>query len=154
MSPGELTTTFLVDASSRSLGRRTSMRLKPPAATCAGGEERRRRRTTLRGSRLLSGRLRDAGELGVLVDLAADRVLELAHPAPEGAPRLREALRPQDQQGDDEDDPEFHRSDVGHLRSPYGWLRATVLRRIERVENLPRRFCERGRRGLQHVSAL
>ena len=62
------------------------------------------------------GRGRD--QLVPLVVTAADRALELADAAADGAPDLGELLGPDDEQGDDEDDDQFHGSDVRHLEPP------------------------------------
>jgi len=51
--------------------------------------------------------------------LAADRVLELAHPAPQLAPQAGEALGPEDQEHDHQDDDQLGRSDgVEHRETP------------------------------------
>src|SRR3954463_4945173 len=51
--------------------------------------------------------------------LAGDRVLELAHPPADGAARLGQALRAQDDERDDEDEGDLQRPD---LRSEHSWL--------------------------------
>src|SRR5918998_3252450 len=50
------------------------------------------------------GRALDLRLAVLLVVLARDRVLELPHPGPERLAQLREPLRPEDDQGDHEDD--------------------------------------------------
>src|SRR3954449_9862381 len=49
------------------------------------------------------------------IALTADGVLELAHPAAEGAPERGQLLRSYDEQCDDEHDHELHRSYRGHV---------------------------------------
>src|SRR4249919_1628236 len=64
------------------------------------------RRSVVRGRRRQLARL-------VLVR-AADRILELAHAAPERAPHLGQPLGPEHEQGDDEDEDETRDSDLRH----------------------------------------
>src|SRR5690242_5449072 len=54
--------------------------------------------------------------VGLVVGLAAvvDGVLELAHPVADRLAHLGQALRPEDDQGDHQDDDELHRTDVWH----------------------------------------
>ena len=60
-------------------------------------------------------RLDDGRGLGLVVLAAAgDRVLELAHPAADGAAGVRQALRPEDDERDDQYDDELERSDTRH----------------------------------------
>src|SRR3712207_4912864 len=56
--------------------------------------------------------------VGVALGIARDRVLELAHAVAERAAEVRQLLRAQHDQGDDEDDDQFGEADVeGHERS-------------------------------------
>src|SRR5205807_4455251 len=71
---------------------------------------RRHRRSGL-GARLL-----ELG-MGLVLVLAGDRVLELAHSAPERLPEIGQSLRPEDQKHDDEDDDDLEWADVGHVAS-------------------------------------
>src|SRR3954470_16267434 len=58
-------------------------------------------------------------ELGLLVVVVtADRALELAHSATHRASDVRQLLGSDDHQGDDQDDDQFHRSDVRHFGTP------------------------------------
>src|SRR4051812_33582686 len=52
------------------------------------------------------------------VVVAAYRPLELAHPAAHRAAHVGQLLRPDDHEGDDQDDYELHWSDVRHSGSP------------------------------------
>src|SRR5215204_7215902 len=63
--------------------------------------------------------------LGLVVVLARDRPPELADALAHRAPQLRQALRPEDHQGDDEDDDQLEWSNVWH---PEGWYRRMGLR--------------------------
>src|SRR6185295_3707299 len=52
---------------------------------------------------------------GPVVALAADRPAELADPFAHRAAELREAFRPEDDEGDDQDDDDLEWSDVWHV---------------------------------------
>src|SRR4051794_28697586 len=66
--------------------------------------------------RAVGGLRLDRGRLEVAIDLAADRVLELAHASADRAAELGQLLRADDQKGDSEDDDEFHGTDRRHVR--------------------------------------
>src|SRR3954454_18254886 len=68
------------------------------------------------GLRAVGGLPLDHGGLEVAVDLAGERVLELAHAAAQRAAELGQLLRADDQKGDGEDDDEFHGTDRRHVR--------------------------------------
>src|SRR3954452_9645416 len=65
------------------------------------------------GAKALFGAVEGPGlVLVVAVVVAADRVLELAHPAAERLTDLGQALGPENEEGDDEHDDQLHRPDV------------------------------------------
>src|SRR3954453_18431354 len=92
------------------------------------------------------GRVERVGIL-VVPSLSGHRVLELAHPGSERPPELRELLRADDQDGDDQDDHQLEGSDVWHL--------ANVLRngctRITTSANAP--VLPAARRGVKPLAS-
>src|SRR4051812_1734146 len=71
----------------------------------------RRRARRSRGHGALGGARRDDLAIVVVVVLAADRLLELAHPAAERAAHLGQPLRAEDQQRGEQDDEQLGDSD-------------------------------------------
>jgi hypothetical protein len=57
------------------------------------------------------------GRLGLIVVFAGNRSFELADPFPQRAPQLRKPFRPEDDQGDDENDRYLPDSDIRHRNS-------------------------------------
>src|SRR3954453_1419691 len=93
------------------------MRLSP---SIRWGSRAARARGCARGARLrcaLLGLQSWALVLVLAVGLAVERLLELAHPLPDGAPDLGQLLRAENDQGDGEDDDELERAYVGHVAS-------------------------------------
>src|SRR4051794_2513540 len=95
-------------------------RSSPRCSTSVASSPWRRRRGSLAmclggrgGRRLVAG---GARQLGLLV-VTGDRVLELAHPAPERAADLGQSLGPEHEQRDDQDDDEPGNADFRHLPS-------------------------------------
>src|SRR2546423_1503923 len=93
--------------------------------------------------RLLDGRRgRDLGRLGVF--LAGHRGLELAHALPERAPHLRQLLRPEDEEHDEEENQQLrHSNPTWHAGHP-----STLVRRPCKAARL------RGRQRLLDVGRL
>src|ERR671926_419050 len=89
--------------------RAVAVAVEPQLRSAAGRRLRAARLLDGSGGRGLEGR-----DLGVVAPAAGHRVLELAQPAAERPAEARQALGPEDEQGDDEPDDDLGGTDGGH----------------------------------------